>query len=150
MVSGRLREYDRDQIAKDLIEWAKKPDSINLNKFCCSYPTPFSPKKISAWSFEDEFFRESVEIAKAFLGARREEWLNQEILHVKGYDLNASTYDYFLKEEKRIQAEFESSLRKDEEGVKQTTYNITVPNDLAIGSNIPATTIPNKGNTSSK
>jgi len=110
MVSGRLRTYDRDQIAEDLIEWAKKPDSINLNAFCAYYKTPIPPKKISEWAKEDDFFRESVEIAKGYLGARREEWLNQELLHVKGYDLNAKTYDYFLKEESRDEKKFESEL----------------------------------------
>jgi len=114
MSVGRPREHDREQIAKDLIEWAKKPDSINLNKFCCSQDPPIPPPQLSIWSHQCEEFRKAVEVAKSFLGARREEWLNSEMLHVKGYDLNATTYDYFMKEEKRQQAEFQSNLNKEE------------------------------------
>lgn len=111
---GRPREHNREQIAKDLIEWARKEDSINLNAFCALYDPPIPPSKIYIFGSEDPEFRKSVEIAKAFLAARRESWLSKDWLHVKGYDINAATYDYFLKEEKRDQAKFESSLRKEE------------------------------------
>ena len=114
MPAGRPRKHDREQISIDLIEWAKKPDSINLCKFCALYDPPIPPSMITNWAREDEEFRRTLETARAFLGFRREEWLNTENLHVKGYDLNASTYDFFLKEEKRQQAEFESSLKKEE------------------------------------
>jgi hypothetical protein len=52
-----------------------------------------------------------------------------------------------LKQERK-EKEFESSLRQKEEGAKQSTYNIIVPNDLAIGANIPAQKVPDKANTS--
>lgn len=121
---GRPREHDRDQIASDLIEWARKEDSINLNKFCCTREPPLAPSKISIWASECPLFRKAYETAKAFLGARREEWLNQEVLHVKAYDLNATTYDYFLKEEKRDQSAFESKLKgKEEEVVGEQAIN---------------------------
>lgn len=112
---GRPREHDREQIAIDMIKWAEKYDSINLCKFCALYEPKIPPYKLSIWAKEDEEFRKAHEIAKAFLGFRREEWLNTEKLHVKGYDLNAQTYDFFLKEEKRQQAEFESSLKSQEQ-----------------------------------
>ena len=108
---GRPREHDREQIAIDIIQWAKKVDSINLNKFCALYKPPFPPKKLSEWAKENDEFRESYEIAKAFLAFRREEKLNSEELHVKAYDLNAAAYDYFIKEEKMAQAQFEASLK---------------------------------------
>jgi hypothetical protein len=111
---GRPREHDREQIMIDLIEWARKPDSINLCKFCCTREPPLNPRKLSEWSKECNKFRETYETAKAFLGARREEWLNQEHLHVKAYDLNATTYDIFLKEEKQDQQKYESLLKADE------------------------------------
>ncbi len=112
--NGRPREHDRDQIALDLIEWASKPDSINLCKFCCTRTPPLNPRKLSDWAKECDNFRGSYDTAKAFLGARREEWLNQEHLHVKAYDLNAANYDYFLKEEKQDQQKYESLLKADE------------------------------------
>ena len=39
---ARPREHDRDKIASDLLEWAQKEDSINLNKFCAMNLLPFS------------------------------------------------------------------------------------------------------------
>jgi hypothetical protein len=111
---GRPRKHNREQIACDIIEWAKKDDSINLNKFCAYCDPPISPRKLSEWSKESQEFRESVETAKAFLAFRREEWLTKDMLHVKGYDLSASAYDYFIKEEKRDQAEFEALLKSKE------------------------------------
>ena len=111
---GRPRVHDREQIKIDLIEWAKQPDSINLCKFCCTREPPLSPRKLSEWSKECDSFREAYESAKMYLGARREEWLNNEKMHVKAYDLNATTYDYFLKEEKQDQQKYESLLKADE------------------------------------
>lgn len=110
---ARPREHDRMQIAKDLLEWAKQSDSINLNKFCAN--NLIAPSKLSLFAKEDEIFRQAYELSKAFIAYRREEWLNQESLHVKAYDLNAATYDYFLREEKRLQAEFEANLKKETE-----------------------------------
>lgn len=101
-MAGRPREHNREQIFHDVIEWARKDDSINLNKFCCLYNPPFPPKKLSEWSGEDEIFREAYDIAKAFIAFRREEKLNLGELHVKAYDLNAAAYDYFVREGKKI------------------------------------------------
>lgn len=52
--------------------------------------------------------------------------------------------------QERAEKEFESSLRQKEDGAKQSTYNIIVPNDLAIGANLPAQTIPNETDTSTE
>jgi hypothetical protein len=120
---GRPREHNRDQIAIDLIEWAKKSDSINLCKFCAYYDPIIPPCKMSVWAKECENFRNAYECAKLFLGARREEMLNAETLHVKAYDLNATTYDYFLKEEKRTQSEFESKLKAQEQNTASEADN---------------------------
>jgi len=109
MVSGRLREHDREQIAKDLIMWAKKEDSVNLNGFCSS--KLIAPSKLSEWAKQDDFFREAYEIAKSFLGERRERLLTNDMLHVKAYDLNAAVYDRFLKEERMEMAKYETLLK---------------------------------------
>ncbi len=112
--TGRPREHNREQIAIDMIEWARKPDSLNLNKFCALYNPPIPPSKITHWAKEEEIFRQAYESTKAFIGFRREEKLNSNELHVKAYDLNATTYDHFLKEERRDQAQFEAALKLDE------------------------------------
>ncbi len=111
---GRHREHDRQQIAKDLIEWARKDTSINLNEFCCTHDPIIVPSKLSQWAKDDDFFRQAYESAKAFIGYRRERKLSNNELHVKAYDLNATTYDYFLKEERMAMAKYESSLKAQE------------------------------------
>lgn len=110
---GRPREHDREKIAQDLIEWAKLETSINLNKFCCTREPPLAPSKITEFARECDNFRLAYEEAKGFIGARREEMLTKGTLHVKAYDLNANTYDYFLKQERRDQAKFEADLNKE-------------------------------------
>ncbi len=110
VVQGRPRKHDRDQIGLELIEWAKLPDSINLNSFCCSREPPLAPSKISQWAKECDYFRQAYEAAKAFIGARREQWLQSDHLHVKAYDLNAAVYDHFIKEEKLFMEKYKSEL----------------------------------------
>lgn len=97
---GRPRIHDREDIARQLIEWARDENSMNLNKFCCTREPPLDPNQILTWSHEDKEFRRAYDIAKGFLAARREERLNNELLHVKAYDLNATVYDQFIKKDK--------------------------------------------------
>ena len=111
-VFGRPREYDRGKVVNDLIEWAKKDDSINLNKFCALNGIP--PSTILRWKDEDKDFREAYEFAKTYIGFRREEQLSKGKLHVKAYDLNATVYDAFGREEKLAMAKHESDLKKQE------------------------------------
>jgi hypothetical protein len=125
-VGGRPREHNREQVGLDMIEWAKLPGSINLNKFCAYYEPIIPPSKISQWAKEDDGFRRAYEAAKTFIGFRREEMLNKDELHVKAYDLNATVYDQFLKDEKRQQQEFENSLAKES--------NTSVPEAIAMHS----------------
>ena len=124
MVMGRPKEYDRDALALSLIEWAKQPDSINLNKFCALNSIP--PSYITAWAKDSKNFSEAYELAKSYIGFRREELLTNNCLHVKAYDLNATTYDHFLKQERRTQAEFEASLKNE-----QAKENAITPEQLA-------------------
>ena len=148
---GRPRIHDRDQIALELIEWAKQGDSINLNKFCCTREPPIPPSKITQWAKESIEFRQAYETAKAFLGFRREEWLTKERLHVKAYDLNATTYDAFLREERREQSAYESSLKKEEISNSPTTINLVVPHDgLGSGLRISTEGLSNPSHTSSQ
>jgi len=142
MAGGRPREHDREQIAKDLIEWAKLQESINFNKFCCTREPPIPASKLLIWAKECDEFRCAYETAKAFLASRREEWLSKDQLHVKAYDLNATVYDLIAKDEKMSMATFDSSLRKEAE-TKPTQINIKVSHDgLGSGIGIQAEAIP--------
>ncbi len=115
---GRPREYDLKLVAKDLLEWASKDDSINLNKFCAY--NDIVPATMLRWKDEDSDFREAYNKAKAFIGFRREEQLSKGKLHVKAYDLNATVYDAFGREEKMAMTKYEADVRKlDDQSTKQ-------------------------------
>lgn len=117
--SGRPREHDRESIVLELIEWAKLPDSINLNGFCCTREPPLSPSFITRWAKECAIFRQAYEAAKAFIGIRREIMLSNQTLHVKAYDLNAKVYDHFLKEERQEEMIFESKINSEKAEVSK-------------------------------
>jgi len=113
---GRPREYDLKKVADDLLAWAAKDDSINLNKFCAY--NDINPNTMLRWKEENPQFRGAYEQAKAWLGFRREEQLSKGKLHVKAYDLNATVYDAFGREEKLALSKHDSDLKKQE-----VTYN---------------------------
>ncbi len=91
----------------------QKDDSTNLCGFCADMM--LDPGKIFLWSKEDEDFRHCVNIAKMHIARRREHMVNQRLLYSKAYEMNAPGYDLFLKEEKRLEAEFESRLKQQEQ-----------------------------------
>jgi hypothetical protein len=109
-LGGRPREHNREKIGQELIEWAKKENSINLNAFCCSREPCLDPCKLSNWAKEDDEFRQAYRSAKAFLAARREQWLSTEQLHQAAYNRNAKVYDYFEREEAREDFTFQKEL----------------------------------------
>lgn len=109
MAMGRPREHDRNKIAEDMIIWAAKEDSLNLNGFCAEQL--IDPSKITNWAKEDDNFRQAYNISKSILAHRREKGLINGTLHVKAYDLNANVYDRFLKEERTSQAREDNELK---------------------------------------
>lgn len=111
MAGGRPQEYDRIAVADALIEWAKKPDSININKFC-AYHDPIIPcRTFLSWVESDPEFSRAYDKAKLFLGFRREELLSSGDLHVKAYDFNATVYDQFHRKEKITLDDMESARK---------------------------------------
>ena len=114
-MAGRKREHDRDQIAIDLIEWARKDSSINPNEFSAYYDPPFAVQKLSEWSHEDPLFREAYNICKSFIASRRERLTMSGEMPSHVYSLNASVYDFLIKEEKQSQARFEAELNNQQE-----------------------------------
>ena len=107
--SGSVEPLDHVKIGRDLLAWAQLPDSINLNKFCAIYN--LRPTSISDMAKKHPDFTRAYEITKAHLAARREELLNSDKLHVKAYDLNATVYDQFTREEKDRLAKQENENR---------------------------------------
>ena len=106
---GRPRLHDRDQMADKLREWCAKDDSTNLNGFCAQ--EMISPDMIIDWAAENPKFAEAMKTAKACIADRREKYLAQGKLHIKAYDLNATTYDKFMKIERREAIEHEAQQK---------------------------------------
>lgn len=121
---GRPREWNREKIFADLVEWAKKDTSVNLNGFCCGYEPPFSATKLLDWRKENPDFQESYETAKAFLAVRREQMLSSGALHQAAYNKNATAYDRFTKaEEKETLDEEMERKKKLQESAPQYSHN---------------------------
>ncbi len=112
MALGRPRTIDREELQNNMIEWAAKDTSINLCGFCAEYS--LDPDYVLKLSKIDEDFGRTYRMVKSVLGSRREHKLKEGELHNKAYDLNAATYDLFLKEERLDQLKYESALKKEE------------------------------------
>jgi hypothetical protein len=116
MAMGRPRTFDRNKILADLLEWAKKPTSLNINEFCAWHvDPPIGPRKLSEWSKVDANFAESYDACKAFLAHRREVALTTGELHVKAYDICAPAYDYIIYEQQLNYEVFKSKLKQAEQ-----------------------------------
>lgn len=140
---GRPRQYDREDIARKLIEWAKKEDSLNLCAFCGEHLIP--PQKLGQWAKECDDFRASYDIVKSIIASKREQKLSEGELHIKAYDLNAATYDYFLKEERREEKAHEAFLKS--ESLKEVTpqkvvFEVNYKNDGNNSVEISPKTLP--------
>jgi len=109
MSVGAPRTHDREEVRNKMIEWALEEESLNLNGFCRR--VMISPQCILRWAKEEELFGSTYNLVRSILGDRRERALKEGNLHVKAYDLNATTYDAFLKEEKKEMMEYEYKLK---------------------------------------
>ena len=117
------RSYDRDQMEKDLFDWAQKDSSLNLCGFCAKYN--MDPDTLLKWVKADQDgFGRTYRLVKSILGDRREGKLRTGELHTKAYDLNAATYDMFMKEEKMALLKYESDLSKEEKADEIKNINL--------------------------
>lgn len=93
MVMGRPREYDREDIKRQLWDWGQLETSINLCEFCYKCEPPISYGRIWDMAKQDVDFRETLEIVKALVAVRREDAINAKTLDPRSYVMNARTYD---------------------------------------------------------
>ena len=111
MAGGRPRE-DKSQVAQQLLEWAKKQGSVHLCKFCVEYcDPPIAPHTLYKWGCEDEEFRKTYVLAKAYIAYKREEELNLGNLHPAAYNANKCVYDYFQEQHRKEVAEHEFKMK---------------------------------------
>lgn len=131
MVTGRPREYDRELIAQQMIEWVKRDNSINMCGFCSEYWVPYS--RMWSWADEDEQFRDVMEMVKLKIAQRREEWVSAKLLHQTAYGMNARVYDKPMHKYYREDAKYQSELKKEEVNavpVKTTEHFESLMNQL--------------------
>lgn len=148
MTAGRPKEYDRIKIGHDLVEWARNnPLALTIPMFATSIG--MNSSILRKWCNENEEFRSLYMQAKELVGINRFNCTQEgsgfkidNTLHTK----TMHHYDYDILEDIHQEKIFESNLRRQEEGVKQTNITLQVPHGLAIGSNIPTSTVSNESN----
>ena len=147
-VIGRPKEYDRMKIGRDMINWAAtNPEALTVPMFATSIG--LHSGILRSWCVTDEDFRAMYIQAKEIMSINRLNAMRSDTLSDSVYMKTLTHFDCDAKAEAREEKTFESSLRKDEDGAKQSTYNIVVPHDLAIGANLPTETISVKHSQSS-
>lgn len=136
---GRPSQYDLKAIAKELVEWSQHPDSLKFTMFAA--PRHINLQRFPEWAKKDEDFAEAYALAKQYLDINRFKAAAKDVMPEQWYSKNERIYDAVHDEHFRDEKKFESNLRKQEEGQKQTTYNITVSPELSAGTNLPTSTI---------
>ena len=89
-------------------------------------------------------------MAKQYLDVNRFKAAASELMPEQWYSKNERIYDPVHDHHYREEKKFESGLRKDEEGTKQSTYNIMVSHDLCSGADISAKALPKEDNPRAK
>lgn len=70
--TGRPREYDRLQVGKDFVQWAKThPDCLTVPHFTTQYSEGLTTARMLAWYDEDPEFREYYKEAKEQISINR-------------------------------------------------------------------------------
>jgi hypothetical protein len=141
---GRPSQYDLKAIARDLVEWAQQPDSLKFTMFAA--PRHINLQRFPEWAAKDEEFADAYALAKQYLDVNRFRAASSEIMPEQWYSKNERIYDPVHEHHYRQEKKFESDLRKEEEGTKQSTYNITVSRDLSAGIELSTTPIPKENN----
>lgn len=109
---GRPRTYDRDEVEQNLISWALREDSVSMTGFSADYLIP--PSVVLKWVRADpDGFGQTYDVVRSLIAKRREHRLNNGQLHIKAYDLNASHYDRYLKDDQQADKKYEADLKGD-------------------------------------
>lgn len=150
MPAGRPPEYDLTKQAKDLEVWSKKEDSTALCQFCVEQD--IWADYIYEWDARSEEFSKALKKARMRIAARL-----RKKLHDKTFPYNYGLFMSELGSHDKFHHDYVESIkdndakrRREIEGSKQSTYYITVPHELAIGSNIPTASVPDINNKGSK
>lgn len=86
--------YDPLEIARQMLEWSKLEDSINIVGFCAD--RGYVPNLIWRMDKENEEFAEAYMITKMRLAERRERLMNADLLNYGSWNRYQRYYDPFL------------------------------------------------------
>jgi len=114
---GRPKEYDYTVVMKELDEWSKLDDSINIVGFCASHGYLADVIRRMIRDYED--FENTYLLAKMRLADRREKLLNSEKLNYGSWNRYQKMFDPFLdkfeeKEKDRDMKRKMASLKQDD------------------------------------
>ncbi len=150
MSGGRPPIYDLDKEAEELEKWSKTDNATALCQFCNL--RDIYPDYIYEWRDKSPQFSTSLKKAKSRIAERLRKKLHDK-LEPYNYGLFMSEigfHDQFHHDYHESLKDKETARKKSIENSKQTTYNIMVPHDLAIGSHISAEAISKTDNKGSE
>lgn len=107
---GRPRQYNPDEIAKEMMDWVEDEESINFVQFCAD--RGYASGLI--WRLEKEYedFSYAYEIVKMKLAERRERYLNADQLNYGAYQRYQSGYDPFLAKNEETEKDKDAARKK--------------------------------------
>lgn len=109
---GRPREYDREVMAEMLLEWAQRPESVDIKGFCAEYF--INPEVVMQYGSKDPVFHQAYVLAKCILGYKRDELVSDDLLHTSVYNQALCVYDPFVNEHQEKRLRFEHELTKEQ------------------------------------
>jgi hypothetical protein len=143
MPGGRPPIYNMIEQAKAIEEWSKTDNATALVQFCNLQD--IEPSYIYDWRDKSPEFSSALKKAKSRIAERI-----RKQLHDKQFPYNYGLFmaeigfhDPFHHDYTEGIKDADAKRKKDIEGAKQSTYNIVVPNDLSVGTNISASPISN-------
>lgn len=107
---GRPRIYDGDLIAKELLEWVEKEDSINLCAFCAD--KKYLPLLLWRLEKDNQAFSDAYMLAKMRLAERRERYTNDNSLNYGSFQRYQSVYDPFLRKDEDNEKEKDAARKQ--------------------------------------
>jgi len=113
-MAGRLKTWDIDFLTRELLDWAERADSLNLNAFCTQRHIMIAPGTlldiIDRDGEDEQPLVEAYKIAKGYLATRREEANSEKLLSDQAYKCNLRVYDAVNKRDWKKEEKFKVGL----------------------------------------
>jgi hypothetical protein len=106
----RPREYDREEIANEMLDWSKEPNSRCLGQFTSKRDIP--PQYISHLCKESKYFSEVLSMVRMNLGLNRLELALQAKFPLDEVKRHEYRYNPFYRQDEREEFLFREDARK--------------------------------------